>query len=65
MQVTAQVLSAIHRPGMVIVDNTVDGHEDVPMGELTLGRMTDREVLPILDQVRVDAAELRQALLED
>ncbi|MEU2350582.1 HDOD domain-containing protein [Modestobacter sp. NPDC049651] len=44
---------------------TVDGHEDVPMAELTLGRMTDREVLPILEQVRVDAVELRRALLED
>ena len=44
---------------------TVDDHEDVPMVELTLGRLTDRDVLPILDQVRIDAVELRQALLED
>ena len=44
---------------------TDDEHEDVPMSQLTLGRLQERDVLPILDQVRADAAELRQALLED
>jgi len=44
---------------------TDDRHEEVPVGLLTQGRLTERDVLPILEQVRAQAEELRRALLED
>ena len=57
---------ALLRAAFEIADRlSRDDHEDVPMAALTLGRLTDREVPAILEQVRVDARELRQALLED
>ena len=38
-------------------------HEDVPIERVSCGQLRERDVLPVLDQVRVDAEELRSALL--
>jgi HD-like signal output (HDOD) protein len=40
-----------------------DGHEPVPMPVLSGGRLTERDVPPVLETVRADADELRRALL--
>jgi HD-like signal output (HDOD) protein len=42
---------------------TTDDYEDVPIGRLTCGRLREDDLVPVLDQVRADAAELRRAML--
>ncbi|MGY1843588.1 HDOD domain-containing protein [Modestobacter sp. SYSU DS0875] len=42
---------------------TDDDHEEQSITGLTCGQLRERDVLPILSQVRVDAEELRSALL--
>jgi HD-like signal output (HDOD) protein len=42
---------------------TVDDYEDVPIARLTLGRLREDDLVPVLDQVRSDAAELKHAML--
>src|SRR5215218_2657725 len=39
---------------------TTDDYEEVPMVRLTCGRLREDDVVPILDQVRADAADLRR-----
>jgi len=42
---------------------TIEDYEDVPISRLTLGRLREDDLVPVLDQVRADAAELRRAML--
>jgi HD-like signal output (HDOD) protein len=42
---------------------TDDDHDEVPIERVSCGQLKERDVLPVLDQVRVDAQELRRALL--
>jgi HD-like signal output (HDOD) protein len=42
---------------------TTDDYEDVPIVRLTCGRLREDDLVPVLDQVRADAAELRRAML--
>jgi HD-like signal output (HDOD) protein len=42
---------------------TVDDHEEIPIERVSCGQLKERDVFPVLDQVRVDAEELRRALL--
>jgi HD-like signal output (HDOD) protein len=44
---------------------TTEDYEEVPVTRLTCGRLREDDVVPILDQVRADAAELRRAMLGD
>ena len=44
---------------------TDDEHEDLPIESVSCGQLRERDVFPVLDQVRADAAELRSALLGD
>jgi hypothetical protein len=37
----------------------------VPIVRLTCGRLREDDIVPVLDQVRGDAAELRRAMLGD
>ena len=39
------------------------GHEELPIERVSCGQLRERDLAPVLDQVRTDAAELRQALL--
>ncbi len=41
----------------------VDGHENVPVPVLSGGRVSERDLAPVLESVRVEAEELRRALL--
>jgi HD-like signal output (HDOD) protein len=41
----------------------VDGHERVPVAVLSDGRLTERDLEPVLESVRAEADELRRALL--
>jgi HD-like signal output (HDOD) protein len=42
---------------------TGDDHQDVPIERVSCGQLRERDVLPVLDQVRADAQELRSAML--
>jgi len=42
---------------------TIQDYEEVPMVRITCGRLREDDVVPILDQVRADAADLRRAML--
>ena len=42
---------------------TTEDYEEVPIAKLTCGRLVEDELVPVLDQVRADAAELRRAML--
>ncbi|WP_324278096.1 hypothetical protein [Blastococcus brunescens] len=42
---------------------TIDDYEDIPISRLTLGRLREDDLVPILDQVRGEAAELKHAML--
>jgi HD-like signal output (HDOD) protein len=42
---------------------TTDDYEDIPISTLTCGRVREDDLVPILDQVRADADELRRAML--
>jgi HD-like signal output (HDOD) protein len=42
---------------------TDDDHEAVPIERISSGQLKERDVYPVLDQVRVDAEELRRAML--
>jgi HD-like signal output (HDOD) protein len=42
---------------------TTDDYDDVPIVRLTCGRLREDDLVPVLDQVRADAAELRRAML--
>ncbi len=42
---------------------TTDDYEEVPIARLTGGRLREDDLVPVLDQVRADAAELRRAML--
>ncbi|MCF6508967.1 HDOD domain-containing protein [Blastococcus sp. MG754426] len=44
---------------------TEDDHEAVPITRLTCGQLREDDLVPVLDQVRADAAELRRAMLGD
>jgi HD-like signal output (HDOD) protein len=38
-------------------------HEEIPIERVSCGQLRERDVVPVLDQVRGDAAELRSAML--
>jgi HD-like signal output (HDOD) protein len=42
---------------------TGDHHDDLPIERVSCGQLRERDVLGVLDQVRVDAEELRRAML--
>jgi hypothetical protein len=42
---------------------TVEDYEAIPISRLTLGRLREDDLVPVLDQVRADAGELRRAML--
>ena len=42
---------------------TTEDYEDVPIARLTVGRLREDDLVPILEQVRGDADELRRAML--
>jgi HD-like signal output (HDOD) protein len=42
---------------------TTEDYEQVPIASLTCGRLREDDLVPVLDQVRADAAELRRAML--
>jgi HD-like signal output (HDOD) protein len=42
---------------------TTEDYEEVPIVRLTCGRLREDDLVPVLDQVRADAAELRRAML--
>ncbi|MFD2090922.1 HDOD domain-containing protein [Blastococcus deserti] len=42
---------------------TTEDYEEVPIVRLTGGRLREDDLVPVLDQVRADAAELRRAML--
>jgi hypothetical protein len=42
---------------------TTEDYEAVPIVRLTCGRLREDDLVPVLDQVRADAAELRRAML--
>jgi hypothetical protein len=42
---------------------TTEDYENVPIARLTVGRLREDDLVPILDQVRGDADELRRAML--
>jgi HD-like signal output (HDOD) protein len=44
---------------------TVEDYEEIPIVRLTCGRLREDDLVPILDQVRADADELRRAMLGD
>ena len=47
--------------GRVAADT--EDYEEVPIARLTCGRLGEDDLVPVLDQVRADAAELRRAML--
>jgi hypothetical protein len=44
---------------------TTEDYEEVPIVRLTCGRLREDDLVPVLDLVRADAAELRRAMLGD
>jgi HD-like signal output (HDOD) protein len=42
---------------------TTDDYEEVPIHRLSCGRLVESDVVPVIDQVRGDADELRRAML--
>jgi HD-like signal output (HDOD) protein len=44
---------------------TTEDYEEIPISRLTCGRLGEDDLVPVLDQVRADAAELRRAMLGD
>ncbi len=42
---------------------TTEDYEEVPVVRLTSGRLREDDLVPVMDQVRADAAELRRAML--
>ncbi len=42
---------------------TIEDYDEVPVGQLSCGRLREDDLLPVLDQVRSDADELRRAML--
>ncbi len=42
-----------------------EDYEPVPIGRLICGELREDDVVPVLDQVRADADELRRAVLGD
>ena len=42
---------------------TDEDHQEIPIERVSCGQLRERDVLPVLDQVRVDAEELRTAML--
>jgi hypothetical protein len=42
---------------------TIEDYEEVPIGRITCGQLREDDLVPVLDQVRADADELRRAML--
>jgi HD-like signal output (HDOD) protein len=42
---------------------TTEDYEEVPIGRLTCGKLVEDDLVPVMDQVRADAGELRRAML--
>jgi HD-like signal output (HDOD) protein len=43
---------------------TDDGHQEIPIEAVSCGQLRERDVVAVLDQVRLDAEELRAAMLD-
>jgi HD-like signal output (HDOD) protein len=43
---------------------TDDGHQEIPIEAVSCGQLRERDVVGVLDQVRLDAEELRAAMLD-
>ena len=60
----ASFSGALLRSAFEVAARLVDGdHEELPIERVSCGQLRERDVSPVLEQVRTDAAELRQALL--
>jgi HD-like signal output (HDOD) protein len=44
---------------------TTENYDEVPIARLTCGQLREDDLVPVLDQVRADADELRRAMLGD
>jgi HD-like signal output (HDOD) protein len=44
---------------------TTEDYEEVPISRLTCGKLVEDDLVPVMDQVRADADELRRAMLGD
>ena len=42
---------------------TIEDYEEIPISRLTVGRLREDDLVPILDQVRTEAADLKRAML--
>jgi HD-like signal output (HDOD) protein len=42
---------------------TIEDYEEIPISRLTLARLREDDLVPILDQVRTEAADLKRAML--
>ncbi|WP_255557531.1 HDOD domain-containing protein [Modestobacter sp. L9-4] len=55
---------ALLRSAFEVAARLVDRHhEELPIERVSCGQLRERDLAPVLEQVRTDAAELRQALL--
>lgn len=55
---------ALLRSAFEVADRLTDrDHEELPIERVSCGQLRERDVAPVLDQVRTDAEELRTALL--
>ncbi|MFQ1002896.1 HDOD domain-containing protein [Modestobacter sp. SSW1-42] len=60
----ASFSGALLRSAFEVAGRLVDrDHAEVPIERVSCGQLRERDVAPVLEQVRTDAAELRQALL--
>jgi len=44
---------------------TTEDYEEVPISRITCGKLVEDDLVPVMDQVRADADELRRAMLGD
>jgi HD-like signal output (HDOD) protein len=42
---------------------TIEDYEEIPISRLTVGRLREDDLVPVLDQVRTEAADLKRAML--
>ena len=60
----ASFAGALLRSAFEVAGRLTDrDHEELPIERVSCGQLRERDVAPVLDQVRVDAEELRTALL--
>jgi len=53
----------VQRDGLPAARLTTEDYEPVPISRLTCGKLVEDDLIPVMDQVRADADELRRAML--